>query len=302
VTEHWARYVLQRVGEFADQFEDCFSRGGQRKAAGQYVEGSLNDSERKPMQAMHGRLADPITCQALQHFITDSPWDGARVWERLRALAPGRSRLIAIDDTGSPKHGKHSVGVESQDCGALAETGNCQVAVSSVLPGDRLVWPLSCELYLPKEWTDDHARRTEAGVPATARFREKWRIALGHVRQILRADFRVPSVLADADYGSTAGLRHGLERVGLWYAVAIPSNPAMRLVGAPRGSTAAAIAHAIPDRAWQRACWADGTKGPLAARFVARRLRVARRRWPFEQQCRELKSGFGFDHFEGRSR
>ncbi len=86
--------------------------------------------------------------------------------------------------------------------------------------------------------------------------------------------------------------------------------------------------------------WADGTKGPLAARFTALRVRpaksrgerwllcersladderkyyllnldasvtlqelvtVARSRWPIEQQYRELKDELGLDHFEGRS-
>ena len=30
------------------------------------------------MQAMHGRLSDAGTYQALQHFITDSPWSTRR--------------------------------------------------------------------------------------------------------------------------------------------------------------------------------------------------------------------------------
>jgi SRSO17 transposase len=45
----------------------------------QYLDGLFNDSERKSMQAMHGRLGDPGQYQALQHFITHSPWDAARV-------------------------------------------------------------------------------------------------------------------------------------------------------------------------------------------------------------------------------
>ena len=73
MTEAWARSVLQRVGQFADQFAACFGRRVQRDAASQYLEGLFNDSERKSMQAMHGRLSEPGTYQALQHFITHSP-------------------------------------------------------------------------------------------------------------------------------------------------------------------------------------------------------------------------------------
>lgn len=70
-----ARALLQRLGACLDPFGACFSRRAQRTAATQYIEGLFNDSERKSMQAMHGHLSDPGSYQALQHFITDSPWD-----------------------------------------------------------------------------------------------------------------------------------------------------------------------------------------------------------------------------------
>jgi SRSO17 transposase len=143
VTEGWARAVLQRFGQFADQFADCFGRRVQREAASQYLEGLFNDSQRKSMQAMHGRLIAPGSYQGLQHFITHSPWHAGRVWERLRALVPDRGGILALDDTGLPKQAKHSVGVKRQYCGALGKIGNCQVAVSSLLIGAPFVWPLT---------------------------------------------------------------------------------------------------------------------------------------------------------------
>ena len=74
MNEDEARAVLQRFGPFADQFADCFGRRVQRDAASHYLAGLVNDSARKSMQAMHGRLSDAGSYQALQHFITDSPW------------------------------------------------------------------------------------------------------------------------------------------------------------------------------------------------------------------------------------
>ena len=202
MTEAWARSVLQRLGQFADQFADCFGRRVQRDAASQYLEGLFNDSERKSMQAMHGRLSEPGTYQALQHFITHSPWSATRVWERLRALVPDRGGILALDDTGLPKQGTHSVGVKRQYCGALGKIGNCQVAVSSLLIGAQQVWPLTCDLYLPKEWLSEPGRGVEAGIPEGTRFREKWRIALAQVRAVRKAGFAVTAVVADADYGN----------------------------------------------------------------------------------------------------
>ena len=186
-----ARALLRRLGQHLDGFSACFSRAPQRAAASQYLDGLFNDSERKSMQAMHGRLSDPGQYQALQHFITHSPWAAEPVWAQLRAVVPVRAGILAIDDTGFPKQGTRSVGVQRQYCGALGKIGNCQVAVSSALIADGRTWPLACDLYLPVSWTDDAARRTSVRIPETVRFREKWRIALAQVRTILQAGFTI---------------------------------------------------------------------------------------------------------------
>lgn len=340
MTEPSARALLRRFGQFADQFAGCFNRSAQRDAASQYIDALFNDSERKSMQAMHGRLSDPGSYEALQHFITDSPWEAEPVWARVRALVPIRRGLLALDDTSFPKQGTHSVGVKRQYCGALGKIANCQVAVSTVLLDDQLAWPLTFELYLPQEWCADATRRAKARIPDRVRFREKWRMALAHIRRVVKAGFQLSAVLADADYGSNAAFRRGLERLGLRYGVAIRGALTMWTAGARRTRTATALAGAIPEADWRRVSWGDGTKGPLAARFVAVRVRPAksrgdrwllcerslahderkyyllnlddtatlhdlvtlvRSRWPIEQQYRELKDELGIDHFEGRS-
>ncbi len=340
MTEQSARALLRRFGQFADRFGDCFSRRPQREAASQYLDGLFNDSERKSMQAMHGRLSDPVSYQALQHFITDSPWESEPLWRRLRDLIPTRRGILAVDDTSFPKQGKRSVGVKRQYCGALGKVASCQVAVSTLLLDDQLAWPLTFELYLPHEWAADAAQRSRAQIPQGVRFREKWRIALSHIRRALKAGFQLTAVVADADYGSTAAFRRGLERLGLRYGVAIRWFVTLWPPGARRSRTAADIAAHIPEAEWHRITWGQGTKGPLVARFAARRVRpaktrgerwllcerslvdderkyyllnldvaatvtelvtIVRSRWPIEQQYRELKDELGIDHFEGRS-
>ena len=335
-----AREILHRFGTFVDQFGACFSRRPQREAARRYLDGLFNDSERKSMQAMHGRLSDPATYQALQHFVTHSPWEAERLWTTLRRVGPARRGILAVDDTGWRKQGRHSVGVQRQYCGALGKVGNCQVAVSTVLIAEGLTWPLSCELYVPQTWMQDPDRCAEVGLPESVRFREKWRIALSHIRRVVKAGFGITAVVADADYGSTAGFRRGLEHLGLRYGVAIRGCVTVWIAGARRPLPVSDVATAIPETAWQRVDWAIGTKGPLAARFFACRVRpaksrgdrwllceralttddrkyyllnlddsaslrdlvtVARSRWPIEQQYRELKDELGFDHFEGRT-
>ena len=335
-----ARALLRRLGQFLDGFSACFSRRPQRQAASRYLDGLLNDSERKSMQAMHGRLSDPGQYQALQHFITDSPWDAERVWTQLRAAVPVRTGILAIDDTGFPKQGTDSVGVQRQYCGALGKVGNCQVAVSSALIADDRTWPLACDLYLPVSWTDDADRRALVGLPDTVAFREKWKIALAQVRAILQAGFTITGVVVDADYGRNAAFREGLERLGLSYGVAIRGDLVFTVVDVEGGPISAAdLAASAPTDAWETVTWGADPTQPIAAQFCALRVRpvegrgdrwllcerspagvhkyyllhlpptatlpelvaLARSRWPIEQQYRELKDDLGLDHFEGRS-
>ena len=334
-----ARALLRRLGQYLDGFSACFSRQPQRDAASQYIDGLFNDSERKSMQAMHGRLGDPRDYQALQHFITHSPWDATAVWTQLRAQVPIRAGILALDDTGFPKQGTQSPGVQRQYCGVLGKIGNCQVAVSSALIADGRTWPLAFDLYLPTSWTEDAARCAAAGIPSTVRFREKWRIALAQVRAVLDAGFTITGVVVDADYGSNAAFRAGLERLGLAYAVAIRGAATFAVAGVPGTLSATALAASAPDEAWETVTWGTGTAGPLTARFCALRVRptqgrgerwllcersatdertyyllhlaattslvdlvaLARSRWPIEQQYRELKDDLGLDHFEGRT-
>ena len=155
MTEARARAVLTRLGTFLDQFATCFGRRAHRTYASRYLQGLLNDSERKSMQPMHGRLSDAGSYQNLQHFITHSTWEVRPFWRRLRELIPVRYGILAIDDTGLPKQGTASVAVQRQYCGALGKIANCQVAVSSALIAGGLAWLTSMELYLPQTWADD---------------------------------------------------------------------------------------------------------------------------------------------------
>lgn len=337
-----ARAVLRRLGQFLDRFAGCFGRRAQREGASRYIQGLLNDSERKSMQPMDARLpaSDPASYQRLQHFITHSPWPTAKVWARLRAELPVRKGLLLVDETSFPKSGDQSVAVARQYCGALGKIANCQVAVSTAFLADQQAWPTSMELYLPDEWAADPDRRARAEVPATVRFRPKWRIALTHIRQVRAAGLQIDGVLADAAYGNVTAFRTAIDRMGLHYAVGVATRLTVEVIGARRRRAIGVVLRRLPGRAWRRVNWAQGTKGPLAARFAALRVRptangpvcwllaerplasrgerkayllnlpataslrelvrLARGRWPIEQHYRELKDDLGLDHFEGR--
>jgi SRSO17 transposase len=79
------------------------------------------EGRRKLLEPMAQRL-DEVHYQASHHFVAVSPWAWrpvrCRLAERLvTALEP---TAWATDDTGFPKDGDHSVGVQRQSCETLA--------------------------------------------------------------------------------------------------------------------------------------------------------------------------------------
>lgn len=251
------------------------------------------------MSAMLARVSEPGSYQALQHFITDAPWDVTQVWQRVRRAVPDREGGLILDGTGFPKQGAYSVGVARQYCGTLGKVGNCQVAVTAALWTGTQAWFLGAQLYLSEAWLTPTAR-ARARIPAAVRFQEKWRQALTLLRQVRAAGFRITAVLADAEFGDTSLLRTALHRSGLAYALGV-SSTLSAFVGTPRlqapRSTAgrrgrprrrptlpagvtpqslAAIVAAWPARQWRRITWRNtGAGRAWSARFAAQRITPA---------------------------
>ncbi len=124
---------MDRLVTWLEPFEDCFGHVAQRGAFRRYLLGLLSDSPRKSMSAMLARIHDRGSYQAFQHFITHAPWEVAPVWRRLLSRIPDRRGVLILDDTGFPKQGTHSVGVQRQYSGTLDKIGNCQIAVTAAL-------------------------------------------------------------------------------------------------------------------------------------------------------------------------
>src|SRR5207245_4722361 len=129
----------------------------------------------------------------MQRLRSRAVWDEDGVRDDLRALvcqtlhpasqasAPGVSvspfPVLVMDESGFPKRGSHSAGVQPQYCGVSGRVDNCQVGVllSYVTAvGHGLI---DRELYVPEEWCRDAARRLAAHIPASLTFRTKPELA-----------------------------------------------------------------------------------------------------------------------------
>jgi SRSO17 transposase len=105
----------------------------------------------------------------LQQAVVIADWSEtemlARLARKLDAELPGVEAFV-IDDTGFPKKGEHSVGVQRQYSGTLGRVDNCQVAVSLHLAGEQGSGMIGFRLFLPESWAADPMQRRRAGVPA----------------------------------------------------------------------------------------------------------------------------------------
>src|SRR5205823_3985221 len=199
-TPELAPEVLLRLRNYAQRFQDLFRYPVQFSWSGVYLRGLLQDGERKSIEPMAARVPRPAELldirdpeQALQQFVNQSPWDEQKVEKRYRSVMAGPLAsprgIFVIDDTGSPKQGEHSVGVQHQYCGQLGKKANCQVAVTVhyVSPGGH--FPAALRLYLPKSWTSAPQRLAGVGVPAGYhQERTKGQIALDLLDQVRGED------------------------------------------------------------------------------------------------------------------
>lgn len=281
-------------------------RTGRRDWAELYFRGLLLDGRRKSAGAMAERLQSIDRSprdyeQGLQQFVSQSPWEDRptrdQLARHLQGVLDAEGSLI-LDDTGFPKQGTHSVGVGRQYSGTLGKVGNCQVGVTLQYATDREVVCLDADLYLlEEEWGNDPERLRAAGVPEGVGYRPKWQIGLTLLERA-RANGFTGVVLADSAYGDVTEFRQTLT-AGSWrYCVGVGSTlkvvaadadlgevPPYTVHGRPPsrpekvrpGATSASVVEWARNRArsFRKVTWREGSKGKMASRFAAWRVRPA---------------------------
>ena len=101
---------------------------------------------------------------------------------------------------------------------------NCQIGVFLAYTSSKGRVLLDRELYLPREWAEDQARREEAGVPQQVSFQTKPQLAKAMLQLALESGVPASWVTGDEVYGSDRRLRVWLEQQGMPHVLAIKSN------------------------------------------------------------------------------
>lgn len=295
LTDRQLSRVRGRLAAFAEEMFEPMVRKDQRRWGEVYLRGLMLDGKRKSIEPMAARLEDGDE-QCLQQFVNQSPWRWEPVRERLavRMSAEIVPEAWVVDDTGFPKQGRMSVGVQRQYCGALGKRGNCQIGVSINAVTSQASCPLDWRLFMPESWNDD-PRRGPCRVPDDIAHEPKWKLALQMIDELAGWGLKAPPVLGDAAYGDVNEFRLGLEERGLEYvldvkattsALAADARPGTPARNPGRGrpplaryrgpfSNVADLAAQAGRDARQQVTWREGTRGPMTSRFLALRVRPA---------------------------
>lgn len=309
----------RELREYIESMTQDMGRPERRQAMSLYMTGLLLDGERKSIEPMAARLVEdarqiPAMRQRLQQCVVTSPWADGEMFGRLaRKLERDLPDIEAfvVDDTGFPKKGTHSVGVQRQYSGTLGRTDNCQVATSLHLASERGSGCIGFRLYLPEVWAEDQKRRRSVDIPDDVEFLRKWEISLQQIDDALSWGVRKHVVLADAGYGDAVEFRDGLTARELPYLVGVqgshlvwppgshPHRPARvpGVRGRPKTQfrdgdhkplSIAALAAGLSRRAFRTVTWRQGSRGRQSSRFAFLRVHAAerhtKRRPPSDEQ------------------
>jgi len=283
--EEWAAELEQLHARIAQRF----ARSEQRTRALAYLKGLLSPVKRKNGWQL-AEQAGEKNPDGIQRLLNNALWDADLVRDDLQEYViehlGEEDTVLVVDETGFLKKGNKSVGVKRQYSGTAGRIENCQVGVFLAYASSKGHTLIDRELYLPKEWAEDEARRNEAGVPQEVQFQTKPQLARKMLERALEAEVPCKWVTADEIYGGDRNLRRWLEEQEQAFVLAVTSNePLWCNIGrGVRQERVSAMVTSIAEDEWQRLSAGDGAKGPRLYDWA--RVALERLTWLGEEDVR----------------
>lgn len=248
--------------------------------------------------------------QQLQHFISESGWDGkavmrevARKTNQSLASLKGEQGLI-LDESGNEKAGEKSVGVARQYIGNVGKVCNAQVGVYAGLSRGDKISLAGVKLYLPKEWTQDKKRCEKAGIPQPdQKYRTKPELGLEIIKE-LEGEIEYDWIGGDSVYGNSVDLRQSLRELGKAFVMDVGEElqvclekplPYVPKSSGGRGRNRSRLVidqekislknliKQIPAKEWTRIKYREGTKGVLVREAVLKKV------WIWKKGAEEIE-------------
>jgi SRSO17 transposase len=252
----------QALTELSGRIAPRFKRAEVRSRVGRYLRGLLASVERKNGWQMAEELGDP-NAHGVQRLLAEADWDEEAVRDDLRAYVIEQlgevGGVLAVDETGFLKKGKKSAGVARQYSGTAGRRENSQIGVFLSYASSKGAAFIDRALYLPEEWTIDHVRCREAGIPDEVEFATKGELAQQMLARAFAAGVPADWVVGDTVYGYDE-LRLWLDEQQKNYALAVPETHLIWLQG--RQQSVGFVAALLPKEAWVVLSAGEGSKGP----------------------------------------
>jgi SRSO17 transposase len=265
--------VAERFAQFHKEFSPFFQTKTRdcSEVAGQYLNG-LVQASKKNMERMEEKVPES-NGQALQHFITNSPWDERAALVQVakdgdKILGGTEDSCLLLDETSFLKKGPKSVGVARQYSGRAGKIENCQVAVFGALVKEDKSLPIDFRLYLPMEWVDNPVRCLAAGIPEDKiDFKTKAQQAIDIVKTAQDNGVRFKWVGADAGYGKDPGFLGDLYSLGVDFVADVHKNQLIYFSNPNRKEASSQRVDAWvakqPEKDWETISPRSSTKGKL---------------------------------------
>jgi SRSO17 transposase len=238
MTESQIRALGPALDRYLESYLFCFSFTQTFEHLRSYCRGLLSDLPRKSVEPI--ALASGTPVRTLQEFLRDHTWDYLQMTtlaqQRAAALLPtladdGGGTVGIVDETGQPKKGRKTPGVQRQWCGRLGKVENCVVTVHLGVARGRFTALLGGDLFLPKEWSEDRTRCREAGIPDEVVHRPKWRIALEQYDRAKSNGVAMDWMTFDEGYGNTPEFLDELDERKQRFVGEVPRTMACRAAG-----------------------------------------------------------------------
>jgi len=167
--------------------------------------------------------------QSIQHFISNSIWDEQGLIYQIQddvadLIGDKENGSLQLDESGFPKHGENSAGVNRQYCGRLGKIENCQVGVFLGYVNDSNRILFDKRLYIPKDWMNDTERKKKCGIPDDLIFKTKAELGLEMILDAKRRNIPFGWVGMDSFYGEQPWLLNELDKKDIIYIADIPCD------------------------------------------------------------------------------